>query len=184
MLESFESCSASVTIHMPFQKQRPLTSSTSFIFIKRSAISMAIWHTQTVILQQHNGYCLCALTNKPLFFFFLSISEHRLLERGKGKEESQLEMDQTRYYFTIFSLLPSSSHSSRGFCCLFRHRGSSQDVVFVLWLETKNGNMTFVNKAELKYQWHKSIYPLYYSTDLKAYFCFRRNSITIWCFAN
>lgn len=119
-----------------------------------------------------------------LFFFFPSISEHRLLEREKGKEENHLEMDQTHYYFTIFSLLPSSSHSSRGFCCLFRHRGSSQDVVFVLWLETKNGNMTFVNKAELKYRWHRSIYPLYYSTDLKAYFCFRRNGITIWCFAN
>lgn len=87
-------------------------------------------------------------------FFFLkkSISEHRLLERVKGKEESHIEMGQTDYYFTVFSLLPSSSHSSRGFCCLFRHRGSSQDVVFVLWLETKNGNMTFVNKAEMKYQ--------------------------------
>lgn len=92
-------------------------------------------------------------------------------------------MDPTHYYFNTCSLLPSSSHSSRGFCCLFRHRGSSQDVVFVLWLETKNGNMTFVNKAELKYQWHKSIYPRYHSTDLKAYFGFRRN-ITFWCFAN
>lgn len=122
------------------------------------------------------------LTN--LVFFKRSISKHRLLKTGKGEEKSYLEMDQMHYYFTTFSHLPSSSHSSRGFCCLFRHRGSSQDVVFVLWLETKNGNMTFVNKAELKYQWYKScIDPLYYSTDPKAYFCLKRKSITIWWFA-
>lgn len=30
--------------------------------------------------------------------------------------------------------IPSSSHSSRGFWGLSRHRGSIQDVVFVLWL--------------------------------------------------
>lgn len=86
-------------------------------------------------------------------------------------------MDQTQYYVTIFRLLPSSSHSSRGFCCLFRHRGSSQDVVFVLWLETKNGNTTFVNKVELKYPWHKSIYPLHYSTDLEAHFWFKETAL-------
>lgn len=34
--------------------------------------------------------------------FSYSISEHRLLERGKGKEESHLEMNQTHYYFIIF----------------------------------------------------------------------------------
>lgn len=101
MLESFESCSASVTIQMPLQKHRPLTSSTSLIFIKWSAISIAIWHTQTVILQ-HNRYFLYALTNKPL----KSISEHRLLERGKGKEESRLEMNK----HIIISLFSVSYH--------------------------------------------------------------------------
>lgn len=77
MLESFESCSASVTIQMPLQKQ-PLTCSTSLIFTKRSTTSMAILYTQTVILQQHNGHYLYALTHKS-FFFKKSISEHRLL---------------------------------------------------------------------------------------------------------
>lgn len=100
-----------------------------------------------------------------------------VIRKREGKGKSHLGMDQTQYYVTIFSLLPSSSHSSRGFCCLFRHRGSSQDVVFVLWLETKNGNMTFVNKAELKYPWHKSIHLLYYSADLKVYLWFKETAL-------
>lgn len=33
--------------------------------------------------------------------------------------------------------IPSSSHSSRGFWGLSRHRGSIQEVVFVLWLNRK-----------------------------------------------
>lgn len=46
--------------------------------------------------------------------------------------------EQAHLHSDFLSPLPSSSHSSRGFCCLFRHRGSNQDVVFVLWLKFRN----------------------------------------------
>jgi len=101
------------------------------------------------VILQHNEHHLYALTHKPYYYHFYTFLNTGY-RKGKRKPTAQ-----TQYYLAIFSLLPSSSHSSRGFCCLLRHRGSSQDVVFVLWLETKNGNLTFVNKAELKYQRQK-----------------------------
>lgn len=61
------------------------------------------------------------------------------------------------------SPLPSSSHSSRGFCCLFRHRGSNQDVVFVLWLKSRNKNKKYVWKEKWKritYTWTFALQPI------------------------
>lgn len=46
MSDSFESCSASVAFQMPLQSKRPLTCSTSLIFIKSSGTSMAVLHSQ------------------------------------------------------------------------------------------------------------------------------------------
>lgn len=157
--------------------ERPLTLTTSHWFLLNDLPSRELTHTDSDFTTQ---WILSLCTYKPSYYY-LHISEH---STKKGKRKGRKPKDETHHYLTIFSLLPSSSHSSRGFCCLFRHRGSSQDVVFVLWLETKNGNMTFVNKPELKYQWEKSIYPPYYSIDLKAYFYLRKSSITIWCSAN
>lgn len=48
----------------------------------------------------------------------------------------------------LWVTVPSSSHSSRGFWGLSRHRGSIQEVVFVLWLHkthTKKHQYAFSN---------------------------------------
>lgn len=60
------------------------------------------------------------------------VSFHLLRKRGGGGEKC-------RTFTMTHNSLPSSSHSSRTLEALSLHRGSSHDVVFVLWLEGREG---------------------------------------------